>query len=70
MSKRKQRKAREADYAKAISELDEVKTQLDETYGRFNAVSDNAALEACIYEISALKSKYNCAVRAIKSFYL
>ena len=39
MSKRKQRKAREADYAKAISELDEVKAQLDETYGRFNAVS-------------------------------
>ena len=70
MSKRKQRKAREADYAKAISELDEVKAQLDETYGRFNAVSDNAPLEACIYEISALKSKYNCAVRAIKSFYL
>ena len=36
----------------------------------FLSVSDSAALDACIYEISALKSKYNCAVRAIKSFYL
>lgn len=70
LSKRKQRKAREADYKKALEELGEVRSQLDDTYSRFNTVTDSAALEACIYEISALKSKYNCAVRAIKSFYL
>ena len=70
LSKRKQRKAREADYKKALEELGEVRSQLDDTYNRFNTVTDSAALEACIYEISALKSKYNYAVRAIKSFYL
>ena len=70
MSKRKQRKAREAEYRKALEELGHVRRQLDDTYNRFNAVSDEAALDACIYEISALKSRYNCAVRAIKSFYL
>ena len=70
LSKRKQRKAREADYKKALEELGEVRSQLDDTYNRFNTVTDSAALGACIYEISALKSKYNCAVRAIKSFYL
>lgn len=70
MSKRKQRKAREAEYRKALEELGDVRSQLDDTYNRFNAVSDSVALDACIYEISALKSKYNCAVRAIKSFYL
>lgn len=70
MSKRKQKKQREADYKKALEELGEVRAQLDDTYSRFNSVSDEAALDACIYEISALKSKYNCAVRAIKSFYL
>ena len=70
LSKRKQRKAREAEYRKALEELGDVRIQLDDTYNRFNAVSDSAALDACIYEISALKSKYNCAVRAIKSFYL
>ena len=70
LSKRKQRKASEAEYRKALEELGDVRRQLDDTYNRFNAVSDSAALDACIYEISALKSKYNCAVRAIKSFYL
>ena len=70
MSKRKQRKAREAEDRKALEELGDVRSQLDDTYNRFNAVSDSAARDACIYERSALKSKYNCAVRAIKSFYL
>ena len=70
MSKRKQKKARAADYNKAMQELNDVRSQLDDTYSRFNSVSDSAQLDACIYEISALKSKYNCAVRAIKSFYL
>ncbi len=70
MSKRKQKRARKAEYEKALAELDEVRGRLNETYGRFNAVTDGAALETCIYEISALKSRYNCAVRALKSFYL
>ena len=70
MSKRKQKKARAADYNKAMQELNDVRSQRDDTYNRFNSVSDSAQLDACIYEISALKSKYNCAVRAIKSFYL
>ena len=70
MSKRKQKKARAADYNKAMQELNDVRSQLDDTYNRFNSVSDSAQLDACIYEISALKSKYNCAVRAIRSFYL
>ncbi len=70
MSKRKQRRALRAEYEKALAELDDVRGRLDETYGRFNAVTDEAALDACIYEISALKSRYNCAVRAVKSFFL
>ena len=70
MSKRKQRRALRAEYEKALAELDDVRGRLDETYGRFNTVTDEAALDACIYEISALKSRYNCAVRAVKSFFL
>lgn len=70
LSTRKQKRAIKAEYDKAIAELGDVRERLDETYKRFNAVTDNAALDACIYEISALKSRYNCAVRAVKSFYL
>ncbi len=69
MSKRKQMKARKADYENAMQELNDVRALLRDTYNRFNSVTDNAQLDACIYEISALKSKYNCAVRAVKSFY-
>ena len=69
MSKRKQKKLREAEYGKALAELDTVRSSLADTDDRFNAVSDPAQLEACIYEISALTSRYNCAVRAVKSFY-
>ena len=70
LSKRSERKARAAEYDKTLGELAAVRARLDETYSRFNAVTDGAALEACIYEISALQSRYNYAVKAVKSFFL
>ncbi len=71
MSKRsRQAKALRADIKKAVEEIDSVRTQLGETYNRFNNLTDPAQLDTCIFEISALKSKYNCAVRNLKSFYL
>ena len=71
MSKRsREAKARKAEVKKAVEELDSIRCQLGESYVKFNNVTDPSALDTCIYEISALKSRYNCAVRAIKSFYL
>ncbi len=71
LSKRsRQAKALRADIKKAVEEIDSVRTQLGETYNRFNNLTDPAQLDTCIFEISALKSKYNCAVRNLKSFYL
>lgn len=71
MSKRsRQAKALKADIKKAVDEINSVRSQLDDTYMRFNNVTDPAQLDTCIFEISALKSKYNCAVRNLKSFYL
>ena len=71
MSKRsRQAKALRADIKKAVEEIDSVRTQLGETYNRFNNLTDPAQLDTCIFEISAPKSKYNCAVRNLKSFYL
>ena len=69
MSKRKEKRALKAEYEKTLAELADVRSLIDATYCRFNAVNDSAMLEACIYELSALQSKYNCAVRAVKSFY-
>ena len=71
MSKRsRQARALKADIKKAVDEINSVRSQLDDTYMRFNNVTDPAQLDTCIFEISALKSKYNCAVRNLKSFFL
>ena len=71
MSKRS-RAAREKreEIAKAQAELGEVRRSLGEAYRQFDAVTDDASMDVCIFEISALRSKYNCAVRNLKSFYL
>ena len=54
----------------AAQELGEVRRSLNEAYRQFNTVTDDVTMDACIFEISALKSKYNCAVRNLKSLYL
>ena len=69
MSKRKQNRLRREEYEKALAELADVRALLGQTYDRFNAVTDEAVLDACIYEISALQSRYNCAVRAVRTLY-
>lgn len=71
MSKRS-RAAREKreEIAKAQAELGEVRRSLGEAYRQFDAVTDDASMDVCIFEISALRSKYNCAVRNLKALYL
>lgn len=71
MSKRS-RAAREKreEIAKAQAELGEVRRSLGEAYRQFDTVTDSASMDVCIFEISALRSKYNCAVRNLKSLYL
>ena len=63
-------KARKAEVKKAVEELDSIRCQLGESYVKFNNVTDPSALDTCIYEISALKAKYNYAVRNLKSYFL
>ena len=71
MSKRS-RAAREKreEIAKAQAEVGEVRRSLGEAYRQFDVVTDDASMDVCIFEISALRSKYNCAVRNLKSLYL
>lgn len=39
---------------------------LKEAYEKFNYVSEPELVEACVYEISALKARYNYLLRRIK----
>ncbi|HBR09044.1 MAG TPA: hypothetical protein DD735_09160 [Clostridiales bacterium] len=71
MSKKsKQAKMQKDEYQKAVEELGSIRCSLDDAYTRFDSITDPYIMDACIFEISALKSRYDCAVRNIKSLYL
>ena len=48
------------------SELQATGQALREAYEKFNYVSEPELVEACVYEISALKARYNYLLRCIK----
>ena len=56
-------KARKKDCDRAVCEIDAIRGSLDEAYSHFNDATDTDALDACIYEISALRSRYNTALK-------
>lgn len=41
--------------------------ELEQAYNEFNNITDPLLMEACIYEINALRAKYNCAVHDLKN---
>lgn len=57
----KRRQKRDMDLAAA--EIGSIRERLDEAYACFNRTTDQDALEACVYEISALRSRYNTAFK-------
>ena len=67
---RREAKAHRAEVKKAVEELDSIRNQLAEVYVKFNNMTDPSALDTCIYHMSALKAKYNYAVRNLKSYFL
>ena len=44
-----------------------VRRALEQAYNEFDNVTDPLLMEACIYEINALRAKYNCAVHDLKN---
>ena len=44
-----------------------IRSQLHCAYAAFDSVTDPDMMDACIFEISALKSRYNYAVANIKN---
>lgn len=63
-------KLKKAEYSRALDELGIVRASLEDAYARFDALTDSRAMDACIFEINALRSKYDCAVRDIKTLFL
>ena len=61
-STRKERKRRNAEIQRATQELLCVRRELRQAENSFNHMTDPNQMEACIYEMNALKARYNCAV--------
>lgn len=66
-SQRKQRKAQQAEMKKAAAEMLLIRRDLEQAYSRFDNLSDPLLMDACIFEINALRAKYNCAVHDLKN---
>ncbi len=45
-----------------------LRTDLNGLYQRFDMLTDPTQMDACIYEMNALMSKYDYAVKCLKTF--
>ena len=60
---RKQQRAHRAEVQRVRTEMLGVRRALEQA----DNVTDPLLMEACIYEINALRAKYNCAVHDLKN---
>ena len=58
--------ARDASMQDLFRELDDTRFALAQAYGRFNAVCEPELVDACVYEINAVLSRYDFLLRQIK----
>lgn len=68
LQKRKARQAKRKELANLQAEVLGLRTDLDELYTRFDMLTDTTQLDACIFEMNALMSKYDYAVKCLKAF--
>ena len=64
---RKEEKRLKAEYNRRLNELNDIRLQLRRAYAAFDNTTDCDRMDACIYEINALKSRYNSAVINVKN---
>lgn len=48
-------------------EMDVIRTDLNCAYGQLNHITDPKLIDACIYEINALHTRYDMALKHVKS---
>ena len=59
---RKQQRAHRAEVQRVRTEMLGVRRALEQAYNEFDNVTDPLLMEACIYEINALRAKYNLSL--------
>lgn len=63
---RKKKDTQQPNVAALTRELDIINAQLKDAYDRFNYTCESELVEACIYEIAALRARYTYVLRCIK----
>lgn len=66
-SKRKERRRLRTEQKRMTTEMQTIRRELEQSYLRFDELRDPMQLDACIYEINALRAKYSCAVHALRA---
>lgn len=64
---RKEEKRLKAEYNRRLNEVNDIRLQLRRAHAAFDNTTDCDMMDACIYEINALKSRYNSAVVNVKN---
>ena len=59
----KNEKTRKRDMENSLSEMASLKESLGEAYLHFEEATDPDVLDACVYEINALRSRWNAAYK-------
>ncbi len=65
-SQKKQRRMQRAEIRRVTDEMRGIRRDLEQAYSRFDNLADPMQMDACIFEINALRAKYNCAVHDLK----
>lgn len=65
-SRRKAAERLEEERRQLMEGMRETRSQLNYAYAQFNAHSDPDLVDACVYEINALQSRYSYFVRQVK----
>lgn len=69
MGTKKSQKRQRTEQKRAQQSLQQIHGQLTAAYQRFNQVQNPSLTEACIYEINALRARYDYALQNLKQFY-
>lgn len=65
---KKARAARRRERDDLCNQVQSLHDQLSEVYSRFDRITDPGQVDACIFEMNAILSKYDYAVRSLKEF--
>lgn len=63
---RKKQDPNQITVASLTRELDKINVQMKEAYDRFNYTCESELIDACIFEIEALRARYTYLLRCIK----